>query len=272
MLLLRMGVKGPKVAAIQVLLNHFTLGVEIAVDGVFGDQTRTAVKRFQKSTRPPLKVDGIFGPATWATMRQLSGDVIVNVIDSVDVEGSKDSITRTVFAGPSVFDFWQNIAIIIKPRDTVTNAIQQIIGRAKPGSIALLRFFGHGKTGVQAISAGKGKGGLTFGNALMHTNVSDPRYRCLLSPISAYMCPYGSAELHGCKTGRGIAGTQLLQQLTNFWQVPVSASTWFEIDAGSNQAVFNFEGNVKTIYPGGLCLKTWAKQHALEGFKARHAV
>lgn len=270
MLLLRMGAKGPKVAAIQVLLNHFTLGVDIAVDGVFGDQTRTAVKRFQKSTRPPLTVDGIFGPATWATMRQLSGDVIVNVIDSVDVEGSKDSITRTVFAGPSVFDFWQNIAIIIKPGDTVTNAIQQIIGRAKPGSIALLRFFGHGSEGDQGISSGLGVS--KFDTALMHTNVSDPRYRCLWSPISAYMCPYGSAELHGCKTGRGIAGMQLLQQLANFWQVPVSAATWFQYDAGSNQAVFNFEGNVNTIYPGGLCLKTWAKQHALEGFKARHAV
>jgi hypothetical protein len=270
MLLLRRGARGPKVAAIQVLLNHFTLGVDIAVDGIFGDQTRIAVKRFQKSARPPLTVDGVFGPATWATMRQLSGNVIVNVIDSVDVKGSKDSIMRTVFAGPSVFDFWQNIAIIVKPGDTVTNAIQQIIGRTKPGSILLLRFFGHGSEGDQGISCGTGVSKLD--TALMHTNVSDPRYRCLLSPISAYMCPYGSAELHGCKTGRGIAGTQLLQQLANLWRVPVSAATGFQYDAGSDQAVFNFEGNVSTIYPGGLCLKTWAQQHALEGFKARQAV
>jgi len=271
MLYLKTGAKGPKVATIQILLNQFTLKVNIPVDGEFGPKTRDAVEQFQRSLTPPLKVDGIFGSDSWAAMRRLSGDSIVNLVDSVDAAGSADAISRLQFAGSSVFDAWSNIVVVMQRKETLADAARRIIASVKPGSIALLRFFGHGDAGDQGISAGKAAS--TADTAIIHSNVVKPRYRQLLYPIRMYMCPYGSAELHGCNIGRGHKGTLLLQQLADLWGVPVSGGIPYQYDAGSNRAVFCFEGNVKTLYPHGLCLKAWAKkqQAVLEGFKARNA-
>ncbi len=55
----RNGSRGPTVAAVQGALG-------IAADGVFGPQTRSAVRAFQRAHR--LAADGIVGPRTWATL------------------------------------------------------------------------------------------------------------------------------------------------------------------------------------------------------------
>lgn len=56
------GKTGPEVRAVQKLLKD-KFGYAIAVDGIFGPDTKTAVKDFQSANG--LVADGIVGPKTW---------------------------------------------------------------------------------------------------------------------------------------------------------------------------------------------------------------
>jgi len=58
------GSTGFRVRVLQELLRH--RGYHVAVDGVFGRQTQTAVTRFKRSRR--LNADGIAGRRTWAAL------------------------------------------------------------------------------------------------------------------------------------------------------------------------------------------------------------
>lgn len=53
---------GEEVKTVQLLLNAMNYG-KLTVDGIFGEETDAAVKRFQKSRG--LDEDGIVGPDTW---------------------------------------------------------------------------------------------------------------------------------------------------------------------------------------------------------------
>lgn len=57
------GSRGPRVAMWQARLNQLG-GNRLAVDGIFGGQTKTATIAFQASRH--LALDGVVGPATWA--------------------------------------------------------------------------------------------------------------------------------------------------------------------------------------------------------------
>jgi len=59
---LKMETRGEEVKKLQTMLKEFGFYMG-SVDGVFGSQTETAVKRFQKQTG--LTVDGIVGAKTW---------------------------------------------------------------------------------------------------------------------------------------------------------------------------------------------------------------
>ncbi|MGA5700686.1 GH25 family lysozyme [Peterkaempfera bronchialis] len=58
------GSTGPAVSAVQAELNAH--GASVAVDGVFGSGTGSAVRSFQSSHG--LAVDGVVGPATWQAL------------------------------------------------------------------------------------------------------------------------------------------------------------------------------------------------------------
>ena len=64
--MLRQGDSGAAVTELQQLLN--AKGINIAVDGIFGDATRAAVVQFQQQNG--LVVDGIVGPQTWQALRR----------------------------------------------------------------------------------------------------------------------------------------------------------------------------------------------------------
>jgi len=61
----RPGDSGPLVTQAQVILA--ASGYTVTVDGRFGPQTERAVRHWQRSNG--LRVDGVIGPATWATLR-----------------------------------------------------------------------------------------------------------------------------------------------------------------------------------------------------------
>lgn len=61
----REGMQGEAVTLLQRLLNE--TGAGLAVDGIFGPGTESAVRNFQAARA--LTVDGIVGPQTWATLR-----------------------------------------------------------------------------------------------------------------------------------------------------------------------------------------------------------
>lgn len=66
---LRLMDSGPAVARLQTLLGG--RGADLAVDGIFGQMTRTALVRFQADKG--LAADGIAGPDTWAALEAGSG-------------------------------------------------------------------------------------------------------------------------------------------------------------------------------------------------------
>jgi zinc D-Ala-D-Ala carboxypeptidase len=59
---LQQGSSGPAVKAVQVILSRVVLP-SLDVDGIFGPNTKTAVRSFQADNS--LQQDGIVGPQTW---------------------------------------------------------------------------------------------------------------------------------------------------------------------------------------------------------------
>lgn len=70
---LRVGSRGPSVVQAQVMLNRIGQNYpsipRVATDGIFGQQTEAAVRRFQEIFN--LTVDGIIGKATWYQLVRL---------------------------------------------------------------------------------------------------------------------------------------------------------------------------------------------------------
>ena len=63
------GSTGSAVSNLQTILNQHGYG--LAVDGIFGEKTRAAVRDYQK--RYNLKLDGIAGPETWGSLLGQNG-------------------------------------------------------------------------------------------------------------------------------------------------------------------------------------------------------
>lgn len=63
------GSTGSAVSKLQTILNQH--GYSLAVDGIFGEKTRAAVRDYQK--RYNLKLDGIAGPETWGSLLGQNG-------------------------------------------------------------------------------------------------------------------------------------------------------------------------------------------------------
>lgn len=76
---LKYGSSGSEVKALQTALNR--AGLQVTVDGIFGAQTTTAVKKFQLANG--LTVDGIVGPATWDKLRGLDYERIGRLLETV---------------------------------------------------------------------------------------------------------------------------------------------------------------------------------------------
>lgn len=242
--LLRRGDRLPTVAVVQILINrHMERGTYIAVDGIYGRNTRNAVIEFQR--RKGLGVDGIVGKNTWGALTRGQD---LHVIDSVDVTNPKDMGYEDAAiqgaGGQPIVNFGMCNGVKV--------ATAKIQARAGRGDVVLLRFHGHGAPGVMGISSGtetelSSEFGVTFLDSLA-------RYLGRLSPIFS---PLGSAELHGCRVGAGRDGRRLVAALARAWGVPVTAGRRTQYGGGSS--TFRFEGPTFTAFPGGGGLKSWAR-------------
>src|SRR5690554_1510430 len=66
------GMRGADVASIQSLLVD--LGHELAVDGIYGEQTEAVVKRVQRLAG--IKEDGLVGPDTRGVLKDLKSSIV----------------------------------------------------------------------------------------------------------------------------------------------------------------------------------------------------
>ena len=192
--LLRFGNKLPAVAAVQILINRkLRQGTFIEVDGIYGKNTREAVRNFQREKR--LGADGVVGKNTWAA---LTANERLQVIDSVDVTnhkdmGYEDEAIRDAGGRPIVhFGMCNGVRAVM-------SSIQQ---RANSGGVALLRFHGHGAPGSMGLSNGTGSEATSeFGIRFLEDIVRD------VAGLRSIFAPFGSVELHGCRVGAGKDGT-----------------------------------------------------------------
>ena len=74
---LRQGDSGAAVTELQRLLN--AKGINITLDGIFGNATRIAVVRFQQQNG--LVADGIVGTQTWQALRR-GGNAPIQLTDA----------------------------------------------------------------------------------------------------------------------------------------------------------------------------------------------
>ena len=137
--LLRKGDRLPSVAAVQILLNKAQdYGQTITVDGIYGRNTKAAVKLFQARSR--LASDGVVGKDTWAALNQSER---LQVVDAVDITAKDDwqyeaQTLRSLAASPIVVGGMSN---------GVSQVMQEILKQSAARNVVLLRFHGHGAPG-----------------------------------------------------------------------------------------------------------------------------
>jgi hypothetical protein len=145
--LLYNGNKIPAVGVAQKLLNA-RAGSSLVADGDFGSKTKAAVKEFQRPRG--LVVDGVIGQNTWGRLKQMADKLqIIDCVDVFDPSLNDLEAKDIVKAGG-------NPILIGGMSNGVEQAITEILGTAAPGEVFLLRFHGHGNSGIAGISHGQG--------------------------------------------------------------------------------------------------------------------
>lgn len=252
---LRKNDKIPTVGILQKLLNR--TGANLSVDGDFGNRTKTAVQNFQRNRR--LGVDGIVGQVTWP---RLLANESLPIIDCIDV------------FDPSLFNMETrdirraggNPVLIGGMSNGVEQAITDIL-RTVGNNVFLLRFHGHGASGVAGVSDGEG-----LNDGIDHRSSIDINNVRILMPILRRLAPifgpYGNVQFMHCSTGRGPQGRNLLKQIAEGVGVPVTAAVRDQLGGGIN--TFRFEGPTYTAFPGGETLDSWSRSRPdFAGFTPR---
>ncbi len=118
----------------------------------------------------------------------------------------------------------------------------------------MLRFHGHGVSGIAGISDGHGlNDGIDHRSSIESTNIA--RLLPILRRLAPIFGPYGNIQFMHCSTGRGPNGRRLLQQIADGVGVPVTAALTDQLGGGVN--TFKFEGPTFTAFPGGANLRGW---------------
>ncbi len=252
---LRQGDRLPTVGVLQVLLNRGIPGRKLVKDGIYGSNTKKAVQDFQRPRQ--LSPDGAVGKNTWPRLAAGTGFRILDAVDITDpdVLDTEGGDLRGAGGKPTLIGYMCN---------GIGQLIQELTSRmSEPGEVVLLRFYGHGSPAAMGISDGTGS--VRIGGRRVYLEDSDMSSltpgtvaagASQLRTLAPHFGPYSSVELHGCRVARGRGGRQMVQQLANIWQVPVSAALNYQYAGGPSS--FRFEGPVYTAFPGGVSLKQWS--------------
>ncbi len=256
----------PRVVLVQTLLNR--KGADLDVDGIWGRHTNDAVNDFRSSLgKPAGPVDG----PVWLKLVDGTGLKLVDSVDMAPNSGNEGDWDALKEAGDDPIEETRDVG------HGVEDAVTRIITRAaSKGSIALLRFHGHGHQGQwMTIAIGdpldtldgkfsktraEGRKAYLEMKADWHSYI-DLAHVDKLSPtlrrLNPYFAPFASVEHHGCKIGTNHA---LLRRLADVWGVPVSGGVGDQL--GGGDSTFVFEGRVYTAFPRGLSLRSWSRSVA----------
>lgn len=267
---LHQGDRLPTVGVVQRILN--SQGISIAMDGIYGRETAEAVRQFQYANG--LRVSGIIEQSTWAILAQIAQ---LSILDCIDA--SADFTTRPTRL-PTETDaeyhevktrYEQRVASLYENEyrditavggdpvvmggasDGVGGALAQLARRTDPNPI-LLRFHGHGSSGMAGISTGEE---FFVNEGSVFDMVEVRRQRNKLEQIGDKLYPSGSVQFMHCSTGHGSRGRAILQEMANMMQVPVTAAIIDQLGGGLD--TFRFEGTTYTAVPGGGSLRTWCR-------------
>jgi peptidoglycan hydrolase-like protein with peptidoglycan-binding domain len=239
---LKWGDSIPAVGVLQKLINR--TGERLVADGIYGNNTKAAVQRFQRVRS--LRDDGIVGQNTWP---RVSANTNLPIIDCIDVfdESLLNLEVRDIRRTGG------NPILIGGMSNGVEQAVNDIVS-ASGNNVFLLRFHGHGISGVAGISDGQGlNDGIDHRSSIERTNIT--RLLPILRRLAPIFGPYGNIQFMHCSTGRGPEGRRLLQQIADGVGVPVTAALTDQLGGGIN--TFKFEGPTFTAFPGGANLRSW---------------
>jgi peptidoglycan hydrolase-like protein with peptidoglycan-binding domain len=255
MLIVAQGDSGPKVVALQVLLNRKQRGgTPLKVDGVYGPKTDAAVTAYRDEV---VRVAGPPQTADWSIWKSLLADTDLQIVDAVDVTDPE-----VAEADIPVIQSYGGVPI---ETGAMCNGVGQVIEDVSRrvrgnGKLVLLRFHGHGGPGIMGISHGTRamwqRQGLHIDPMRERTVISPQTLAAMsnefrrLQPLFADL---GFAEMHGCRIAQNPA---MMNTLVHLWQVPVTAGVGGQ---RGGRETFVFEGPTRTVYPGHQSLSGWAR-------------
>ena len=245
--MLQRGDRLPTVGVMQLLLNR--AGNSLDVDGAFGRHTLDAVLAFQQQRGLPPT--GKIGPRTWSALVQDDDLPLIDLIDVFHERIYEIQAQEIVNSGGSPIYM-----------GGMSNGLAQMEEELRGASqILLLRIIGHGASGVQAISMGKGGwvervGRRNIPHMYPHetTSLNNSNAAAIPSSLGGIFGPWGSLELHGCHVAQGVKGQEFVQKLADILGVPVTAGT------GTQRSGLRFLGTTFTAVPYRRTLEQWCAE------------
>jgi hypothetical protein len=120
MLVYKKGSKGKPVENLQKELNRLKAKPPLKIDGDFGPKTHKAVTTFQK--RAKIKVDGVVGPVTTAAI-EYGGPLPELQNSRITVKEAKAAVVRL----KKLQEYHLKVAALLKSLDTATNALDALL-------------------------------------------------------------------------------------------------------------------------------------------------
>jgi len=241
---MQQGDRLPVVSVLQKLLNRE--GARLLVDGHFGANTHQAVLDYQ--LRNGLLSNGRVERQTWS---RLVAGYQLPIIDCIDVWDEnlyqmEASDIRQAGGNPIIIGGMSN---------GLEAAVASIVRESQGRRTFLLRFHGHGSSGVASISDGHGEVGDGHGS-YMGISARAAMRRALL-PLRNIFGPYGSVQFMHCSTGAGEDGRRFLETVADTLGVPATAAQVAQEGGGLD--TFKFEGPTYTALPYGQTLRSWSR-------------